>query len=72
MKNVHKRVLQLFVVYNLVFIPLQFAFNIKFKPIYLVMEVLTILVYLMEIAIRVVKFRRLKKLSKTPITEFTS
>jgi len=55
------------VVYNLIFIPLQFAFHFKFKHFYLVMEVLTILVYLAEIFIRVYKFRKLKKLGITPI-----
>lgn len=61
--------MQLVAIYNLVFIPIQFAFNLKFKPVYLVMEAITILIYLIDISIRVYKYRALTILSQTPIDE---
>lgn len=40
--------------YNLVFIPLQFAYRIEFKGAYLAMEILTILFLLLDVAFRMV------------------
>lgn len=47
--------------YNMFFIPLQFAYRIEFKGIYLALEVLTIIIYLVEIATRVVEYKKLRK-----------
>jgi len=57
------------VIYNLIFIPLQFAFDIKFKHFYLAMEILTILIYLVEVAIRIYKLTRLTELKNKPMSE---
>lgn len=59
-KLVHKHVQRFLVFYNLVFIPLQFAFNIRFRSVFLVMEIVTIVVYLVEMGIRIYKYKRLK------------
>jgi hypothetical protein len=42
----------LIVIYNLIFIPLQFGYRIPFKGIYLVMEILTWLLYIFDIIYR--------------------
>jgi len=41
----------------MVFIPLQFAYRIQFKGIFLALEILTILAYLLEIGIRVTQLK---------------
>ena len=40
------------VIYNLIFIPLQFGYRIKFRGIYLVMEILTMFLYIFDIIYR--------------------
>jgi hypothetical protein len=56
------------VFYNIVFIPLQFAFRIPFKGAYLALEILTIMFYGCEIGLRIFSLLRLKKLKSTQIT----
>lgn len=50
------------VFYNLIFIPLQFGYRIKFKKFYLAIEILTLFMYSVEIALRIYKVTRIKKL----------
>jgi hypothetical protein len=54
-------------VYNIVFIPLQMAFNYRFTGMYLALEVLTIFAYLVDIGLiarQCLFLKREKKISK--------
>ena len=53
--------------YNLYFIPLQFGYRIPFKGGVLALEVLTIIFYLLEIALRLFTLTRLRKLRTTQL-----
>lgn len=53
MRRVIKFCVTLFSFYNLVFIPLQFAFRIEFKGAYLALEILTILTFICDIIFRI-------------------
>ena len=56
------RILMIFVsVYNIIFIPLQFGFRIDFKGIYLIMEIFTILLYGIDVGVRIFEYRKIKK-----------
>ena len=48
-KNYLKGLVIILIVYNIVFIPLQFAFDIRFDGKYLIMEMLTLLFYSIDI-----------------------
>lgn len=64
MRRVVKWCVTLFTFYNLIFLPLQFAFRIKFEKVWLALEILTILSLLLDICFRVIyscKLQRLKK-----------
>ena len=53
-------------VYNIVFIPLSFAFRIAFEGIYLAFEVLTVFFYLIDICLRWSKLNNFYQLEKIP------
>lgn len=46
-------------IYNIVFIPLQFAFRIKFKGVFLAMELVTLWLYLIDLCSHIYQYRRL-------------
>jgi hypothetical protein len=48
-------------IYNLIFIPLQLAYRIPFRDIYIVLEFATILLYLLDVFLRVKKIQSLMK-----------
>ena len=47
--------------YNIIFIPLQFGYRIPFHGVYLVLEVFTVILYLLDIFYRVKNLRMLEK-----------
>lgn len=47
--------------YNIIFIPLQFGYRIPFHGVYLVLEVFTVILYLLDIFYRVKNLGMLKK-----------
>lgn len=49
------------VMYNIIFIPLQFGYRIPFHGVYLVLEVFTVILYLLDIFYRVKNLGMLKK-----------
>ena len=49
------------VMYNIIFIPLQFGYRIPFHGVYLVLEVFTVVLYLLDIFYRVKNLRMLEK-----------
>jgi hypothetical protein len=49
------------VMYNIIFIPLQFGYRIPFHGVYLVLEVSTVILYLLDIFYRVKNLRMLEK-----------
>ncbi len=51
-------------VYNIVFIPLQFGFSIAFNHWYLFMEILTLIVYTIDIGFIIRQFLLLRKQKK--------
>lgn len=54
-------------IYNYIFIPLQLAFRIPMTGKYLAFEIVTIVVYLIEIVIRIWELEKMSKLDKTPM-----
>jgi hypothetical protein len=50
MKHFKEPVILIVIVWNVLFIPLQFAYKLSFEGIYLAFEIITILVYLLDIA----------------------
>jgi len=50
MKHVKEGVVLLLTLWNLFFIPLQFAYKLKFEGVFLAFEILTIMAYLMDLA----------------------
>ena len=52
----------LLVFYNLIFIPLQFGYRIKFEGFIMALEILTILMYSMEVGLRIYTAIRMKRL----------
>lgn len=61
-----QNILLLFVLYNILFIPIQFAFKIPFEGVFLGFECATIVVYTFDMTFRIVKLRRLMNLHKIP------
>jgi hypothetical protein len=57
----------LLVFYNLIYIPLQFAYRIEFKGVFLALEIITIVMYLLEIALRIYIAIRIKNLKSTQL-----
>jgi hypothetical protein len=57
------------VFYNLIFIPLQFAYRIEFKGVFLALEIITIVMYLTEIGLRIYTLIRIKRLKNTQLTQ---
>jgi hypothetical protein len=57
------------VFYNLIFIPLQFAYRIKFKGVFLALEIITIVMYLTEIGLRIYTLIRIKRLKNTQLAQ---
>jgi uncharacterized membrane protein len=55
--------------YNMVFIPLQFAYRIEFKGIFLAFEIFTILAYLVEIGIRVAQLKTASKIQPSTMKQ---
>ena len=53
-------------IYNIVFIPLSFAFRVKFEGVFLAFEVLTIFFYLIDICLRWNKLNNFYQLEKIP------
>jgi hypothetical protein len=56
-----KAAILVIVIYNLIFIPLQFGYRIQFKGIYLIMEVFTMVMYAFDIFYRVKNLNELVK-----------
>lgn len=52
MKKIKEWVILLIITYNIGFIPLQFSYKLEFSPVFIVMEVTTIVVYLLDIAFK--------------------
>ena len=71
LKNFMRVVMAILSFYNIVFIPLQFGFRIKMQGIYLVMEMFTILFYLLDAGLRLVTIGRLKKVREMSDTELS-
>jgi len=66
----------LIVIYNIIFIPLQFAYRIEFTGIFAFLETVTILLYLLDIFFRCRNWRLLRKaggnlISSSNLTEQT-
>jgi len=57
------------VFYNLLFIPLQFAYRIKFKGVFLALEIVTIGMYLTEIGLRINMVVRLNQLKNQQLAQ---
>lgn len=60
-RNTMKVLVLIIIIYNIIFIPLQMAFRIKYTSILVVMEVLTVLIYGLDIYFRVKNLRALNK-----------
>ena len=56
------QIVLLLAIYNVFFVPLSFGFRIKFKGVFLTLELLTIFFYLIEIVMRAVKLNQLNML----------
>ena len=65
-KNATDLCITLVSIYNLIFIPLSFAFRIKFEGVFLTLEVLTIFFYLVDICLRWSKLNNYYQLEKIP------
>ena len=52
--------------YNLMFVPLQMAFRIKYTGLLITLEVLTIFFYLLDICLRMSTINHLKALNHIP------
>ena len=64
-KIIYRSLLILIQIYNIVFIPLQGGFRIKFSPGLIVMEIFTILLYIIDIFLLIIKYKRIqRKLNK--------
>ena len=57
------------VFYNMIFIPLQFAYRIEFKGVFLALEIITIVMYLTEIGLRIYTVLRINKLKDTQLAQ---
>ncbi len=57
------------VFYNMIFIPLQFAYRIEFKGIFLALEIITIVMYLTEIGLRIYTVIRINRLKDTQLAQ---
>lgn len=64
--RVKQNILLLVSVYNVFFIPIQFAFRIPFESVFLYLEIATIVLYAFDISWRLIKIRRLFNLHKIP------
>ena len=47
-----RAIILIIALYNLIFIPICFGFRVKFEGVYMLMEILTILFYLIDICLR--------------------
>ena len=47
------------VTYNIIFIPLQMGFMIQFEGIFIFMEIMTILTYILDLIMLIVEIRKL-------------
>ena len=57
------------VFYNMIFIPLQFAYRIEFKGVFLALEIITIVMYLTEIGLRIYTVLRINRLKDTQLAQ---
>lgn len=55
-----KAVIFCLVVYNIIFIPLQLAFNIQFKGWLIFIEIATLCAYILDILLKFKEFRNIK------------
>jgi hypothetical protein len=56
------------VFYNLIFIPLQFGYRIKFVGFIMALEILTILMYSLEVGLRIYTAIRIKRLKSMQLS----
>lgn len=54
-------IILLLIAYNIVFIPLQLAFRFEYQVIFIIMEVITVLLYGVDIFFRIRNLRQLKE-----------
>ena len=54
----------LLIVYNIVWIPWQFAFHTKFEGIHLALEIFTIILYTLDIFFRIKNLRKMRVVNK--------
>lgn len=65
-KNAIQFCITLASVYNIIFIPLSFAFRVPIEGVYLTLEVLTVFFYMVDICLRWSKLNNYYQLEKIP------
>lgn len=69
--KINNSLVTVLVMYNMIFIPLQFGFRLEFKGYLLTFEVLTIVLYLTEVALRINYARRLQLIKSAQLSKIT-
>lgn len=60
-KRIREKIELICILWNMWFIPLQFAYNIKYNPIFLTFEIITIVVYFSTIFFKFYEINWVKK-----------